>query len=141
MHEYELNTIWRIEKPPYRLLNAMADLRTLSLNQRDNLPFILALNPDRNPSKVVPCPKLEHLALHVRFEESFDKSELEDMARKRAWKGAKFKSVKVDGWSKVVPEESQKMEHVCVGCGRISPETKEAATEGTIDWSGMGTFD
>ena len=50
----------------------MEDLRILTLTQCNNLPFILALSPDRNPSKCALWFKLEELILYVEELELFN---------------------------------------------------------------------
>jgi hypothetical protein len=94
----------RIHEPPtpgetyepltQRTLNVMPDLRTLSLYYYSDLPFIVALNPDKNPSKLTLCPKLEKLVLGVEEEWGrFDFKELIDMAKERALRDVRLPSI------------------------------------------------
>jgi len=102
--EYEPSTLTEINKsPPYHILLHMSDLHTLTLTRCNNLPFILALNPDYNPSKLVPCPNLEELVLYVETRNEFNIPELMNMAKERASKGAKLRSVTIVGLGELVP--------------------------------------
>ena len=78
---------------PHHILGAMGDLRTLSLNRCNNLPFILTLDPDQSPSKAVLCPKLESLVLYVKEQWLFHLSELVTMAKARTLEGVKLQSI------------------------------------------------
>jgi hypothetical protein len=49
-----------------------------------NLPFILALNPKKNPTQTVLCPKLEKLEIHIGKKDQFCIDELLEMAKERA---------------------------------------------------------
>ena len=76
---------------PFRLLARTISLRTLTLTQCNNLPFILALDPDQNSSEQLLCPNLEKLVLYVREQDSFNITELISMAKGRALKGARLR--------------------------------------------------
>jgi hypothetical protein len=91
------------KSPPYHILHRMKDLRTLTLIQCKNLPFILALDPDQIPSKPVPCPKLEELVLYVESRDTFNIPELMSMAKERASGGAKLSSITIIGLGELVP--------------------------------------
>ena len=52
--------------PNYSTLLRMEDLHTLMLIQCNNPPFIQVLNPNKNPEKVVVCPKLEEIILYIK---------------------------------------------------------------------------
>lgn len=113
--EYKPPTLTEIEKsPPYRVLLRMKDLRTLTLIQCNNIPFILALNPDHNPSKLVPCPDLEELVLYIETQNAFNIPELVNMAKERASKGARLRLITVVGLGELVPgkEVFKLREHV-----------------------------
>jgi len=99
--------------PAYYLLNRMKDLRTLILIQCNNLPFIRALNPDLNPSKVILCPNLEELILYVEGG-SFDLPELMSTTKERALGGTKLPSIIIIGLGELVPgrEVFRLKEHV-----------------------------
>ena len=81
--------------PPSHILGITKDLRTLLLNKGNNLPFILALNPGKNASDRVLCSKLEDLIFYVDNRKSFNTPELMNMAKERASKGAKLRSILV----------------------------------------------
>ena len=83
------------DSTPYYILLRMGDLRTLTLTQCDNLPFIAALNPDRNLSTRTLCPKLEELVLYVRNLELIDIKELKSIAWARASRDAKLRSITI----------------------------------------------
>ena len=104
---YEFQTLWKIKNPVRRILDATKDLRQIFLNQRNNTPFILALNPNLSSgsSNPVPCPKLEDLILYVEHGESLDISGLVEMAKWRALEGAKLKSITVVSGGIVSPKE------------------------------------
>ncbi|KAF9643331.1 hypothetical protein BDM02DRAFT_3191807 [Thelephora ganbajun] len=94
---YEFPGLKEIDvSPPHYILDGMNDLRTLRLVQCNNLPFILALNPNQNPSKLAVCPKLEDLILYVD-EDSFNIEELTSMAEERALQDAKLSSITIIG--------------------------------------------
>ena len=69
---------------------AWMTLLTLMLTQCKNLPFIDVLNPDKNPSKIVLCPKLEEITLYINHPDEFHIDELLKMAEGRALRGAKL---------------------------------------------------
>ena len=79
----------------HRTLYPMEDLRTLVLIRCENLLFIHTLNPDKNPSKVVLCPRLEEIAIYDYFRDTFHVDELVDMAEERALRGAKLSAIKI----------------------------------------------
>ena len=88
---------------PYVVLHRMKGLRTLTLIQCNNLPFILALNPDQNLSKLTLCPKLEKIVLYVEEWESFNLSELMNMAKERASAGKRLSSIAIVGLGDLMP--------------------------------------
>ena len=91
------------DSPPYLALLRMEALRTLTLIQCNNLPFILALNPDQNPSNDIPCPELEEIVLYVEDRESFNISELVTMTEERALRGMKLPSITIVGLGELLP--------------------------------------
>ena len=92
-----------INSPPYQFLHRMNDLHTLTLTQSDNAPFILALNPDLNPSKLVLCPNLEELILYVQRQDAFNLPELMSMTKERASRDTKLSSITIVGLGELVP--------------------------------------
>ncbi|KAF9643011.1 hypothetical protein BDM02DRAFT_1761205 [Thelephora ganbajun] len=90
-------------KSPHCILHRMKDLLTLILTQCCNLPFILALNPDHHPLKDVPCPNSEELVLYIETQDEFNIPELMSMAKERALKGAKLRSITIVGLDEFVP--------------------------------------
>ena len=98
----------------FRTLSSLDTLRTLVLSDCNNLAFILALNPEKNSSALVPCPNLEELViyhlLHPRHEYVGD---LVDMSRSRDSRGAKLSSIViVDSLESMEEEVSKLQEHV-----------------------------
>ena len=92
--KYRLPTVDAADKSaPYHTLSRMEDPRTLTLTQCNNLPFILALNPDRNSLRCTLCPKLEDLVLHFKGLESSKVEELMSMTKERASAGMKLSSI------------------------------------------------
>ena len=92
-------TNWRDRPSPSQRVNKSSvylafllvkNLRTLSLINCLNLPFLLALNPEKNPQKAILCPKLEDLVIHVEIENWFYINEVLEMAKERASKGIKL---------------------------------------------------
>ena len=86
----------------YQTLLLMNDLRTLTLTNCLNLPFVFALNPNLNPSRTVACPKLEELVLYIMNKDK-DWScinELLEAAKERASSGSKLPAITI-----VCPEE------------------------------------
>ena len=79
----------------YRTLHRMEDLRTLMLIDCSYLPFIHILNPDKNPDKVVLCPKLEEITIYDYLGDTFFIDELADMARERALRGVKLSTIRI----------------------------------------------
>ena len=113
--KYEPPTFSEIDKsPPYHILCRMANLTTLTLTQCNNLPFLLALNPCKNPSKLVLCPKLTDLSLYVETRNAFNIPELMSMAKERASRGAKLGWITIIGLGELVPgkEVFKLREHV-----------------------------
>jgi hypothetical protein len=105
----EINT-----SPPYHVFLRMKDLHTLTLTRCNNLPFILALNPNHNPSKFIPCPNLEELVLYVESRNAFNIPELVCMAKERALRGSKLRSITIVGLGELMPgkEVLRLREHV-----------------------------
>ena len=105
--QYKSPTLGTVEESaPYYILSRMKDLQTLTLSQCNNLPFILALNPDQSSSKSALCPKLEEVVLYVEGLESFNIKELVSMAKERASAGKKLSSITVVALSKLVPRKN-----------------------------------
>ena len=80
----------------YRTLHRMEDLRTLILIGCEDLSFIHTLNPDKNPSKIILCPRLEEIILYVDGRDSFHADELVNMAEERALRGVKLAAITID---------------------------------------------
>ena len=100
----------------YQTLRSMEDLRTLTLSRSTYLPFILALNPRRNPSKTILCPKLEQLSLYIkRTAPQYRLNEMLSMAKERASRGAKLSVISIINLDNVfvsAEEMDQLREHV-----------------------------
>lgn len=102
--QYRVPTESEINKSPaYGFLSRMGQLHTLQPVQCNNVPFILALNPNCNPSESVFCPDLEELILYVEARDEFNISVLMNMANGRASKGAKLRSITIIGLGQLVP--------------------------------------
>ena len=71
----------------------MENLHTLVLGNFDRTSFVSALNPNRNASTTVICPKLEELSLVVKSSSYID--EISEMAKVRASRSAKLLTVMV----------------------------------------------
>ena len=87
----------------YRTLCRMDDLLTLMLTQCKNLPFIDVLNPNKNPSKTVLCPKLEDITLYINHPDEFHIDELLKMAEGRASRGAKLSTITIVSTDALAP--------------------------------------
>ena len=88
---------------PYLVLLHMNALHTLTLVQCNNLPFILALDPDQNPSKHILCLGLEEINLYIEDLESFNIPELMAMVKARASRGTKLSSITIVGLGELLP--------------------------------------
>jgi hypothetical protein len=84
----------------FRTLSSMNNLRILMLTKCHNLPFILALNPEKNSSKLVLCPNLEELVLYIKSLDQFHIKPLISMAKKCALRNAKLSSITIIGLDK-----------------------------------------
>ena len=85
-----------IEKSPvYLTLLLMNNLRTLTLMDCPDFPFVLALDPKLNPSGTVLCPKLEELILYVTYNNVFHVSGLLEMVKQRASNSTKLSTVTI----------------------------------------------
>ena len=105
----------QVEKcPVFQTLSSTRNLRTLILTKCHNLPFILALNPEKNPSRLVLCPNLEELILYIKSQDNFHTKHLVSMAKKRASIDAKLSSITIVGLGELVPgkEVFRLREHV-----------------------------
>ena len=90
------------QSTPYYILLRTEDLRTLTLTQCNNLPFILALTPNQSPPKRVLRPMLRELVLYVEELESLNIRELVIMAKERASAGKKLSSVMIVGLGSLI---------------------------------------
>jgi len=101
--EYSASAPTKTEKSPvYPMLLLMSNLRTLTLTDCLILPFLFALNPNRNSSRAVVCPKLEEIVLYIMNK---DKDwpcvdELLEAMKERASRGSKLPAITI-----VCPEE------------------------------------
>ena len=89
--------------PAYQLLYRMKDLHTLTLTRSSNVPFILALNPDLNPTKSILCPNLKELVLYIERRNAFNLPELMSMAEERALRHTKLSSITIVGLGELLP--------------------------------------
>lgn len=89
--------------PVLQSLSLTNSLRTLVLSQCNNLPFIFALDPAKNPFETLLCPDLEEFVLYIRAREQFHTKHLINMAKNRASRGVKLSSVTVIGLGELAP--------------------------------------
>lgn len=73
----------------------MEDLRTLTLARCTNRPFIFSLNPKKNSSKTLLCPKLEGVTLYIKHPDQYRINELLSMAKERALRDAKLSAISI----------------------------------------------
>ena len=84
------------EFPIFKTLSSTNDLRTLVLIDSHFLPFILALDPEQNPSNLILCPGMEELALYIIHHwDNYLLKYLIAMAKNRASRGAKLSSITI----------------------------------------------
>ena len=94
----------------YRTLLLMNDLLTLRLDDYINPSFISALNPNRNTSNTVVCPKLEELILCIQAQ--WDEpciDELLEMVEERASMGAKLSVMVIVCPRILIPAEEERV--------------------------------
>ena len=84
-----------IEASSHQTFSLVDNLRVLALKNCVNLPFVIALNPQKNASRVLICPKLEGLHMDIEREGWLCIRELLEMAGERALGGAKLKAVTI----------------------------------------------
>ena len=87
----------------YNTFLHMSNLRTLRLTRCFNLPFASALNPKKNPSGTVLCPKLEELIMYIHKEGWFCIEELSAMTKARISRGAKLETIKIVSTHELAP--------------------------------------
>ena len=95
--KYEPPTLTEVNEYSYKFLLRTAELRSLTLTQCNNLPFILALDPAYNSSGLVLCPELEELTLYIEDRNVFHVPELVSMVQERALRGAELRSITIVG--------------------------------------------
>ena len=127
------------ESAPFHILSQMKDLQTLTLNQCNNLPFILALDPIQNPSKHTLCPKLKELVLYVEDLKSFKIKELTSMTKERASAGKKLSLITIVGLGKLAAREKvfklkEYVTRVDYRVGEKPPRWDDALGDGAINW-------
>ena len=82
------------ECPVLQMALSMNDLQTLVLIDCNDVPFILALDPEQNPSNLVLCPGMQKLILYTEDDRDLlNVKHLIAMAKNRASRGAKLSSV------------------------------------------------
>jgi len=92
----------------------MKNLQTITLSRCNNLAFILALNPSKNPSETILCPKLEEIILYIERPDQFHVDELLSMAEERASGGVKLSAITIVSTEALAPtkEVFQLRKHV-----------------------------
>ena len=83
------------ECPVFHTLSLANDLRILTLIDCDNLPFILALDPEQSPSDRVLCANMEELVVYDYTLEQFHVDHLISMTKNRASRGARLSSITI----------------------------------------------
>ena len=107
-------TIPLTEWEPYLFLHSMEELHTLVLSRCHNLHFISTLNPNKNPDKIVLCPKLEEITLYIKRPDQFHINKMLKMAEGRALRGAKLSGITIVSMGALAPpkEVFQLRKHV-----------------------------
>ena len=113
------------ESPVFQALSSTNDLRTLVLSRCNIRPFIFALDPERNASKLMLCPNLKEIVLYTGS--WGDPEDLVSMVKTRALMGAKLSSIKLIALRAAAPKtEALKLrDHVTqveYGAKREPPE-------------------
>ena len=95
-----------IEKCPiFKTLSLMDELRTLILVDCKDQRFIQALDPQKHPSDLVLCPKMEELVLFIGSQGHFCAGRFARVMKNRAWRGARLASITVVDLGNVAREE------------------------------------
>jgi hypothetical protein len=68
-----------------------------------NLPFIFALNPEKNTSRLGQSTILEELVLYIKSRDLFHIKHLLSMTKKRASRGAALPSITIVGMDELAP--------------------------------------
>ena len=87
----------------YQTLHSMESLHSLTLIQSKNHPFILSLNPAKNPSNIALCPNLKEIAFYVERPGQLYINELLEMAEERALRGVGLSVVTVVSMGELAP--------------------------------------
>ena len=104
--EYEPPKPAHVERSSlFQTLSSMGKLCALVLTECYNLPFILNLNPEKNPSKLVLCPALEELTLYIKSHVQLYIKDFLDTVKERALRGAKLASITIVGLDGLKPAE------------------------------------
>ena len=83
------------ESPIYRALHLMVNLRALTLTACPNHPFLCALNPKRNASRTIICPRLEKFVVHIGKKERYFTNGLLKAVKERVSRGARLEAVTI----------------------------------------------
>jgi hypothetical protein len=83
--------------PISQTLSSADNIRTLVLylEDCDSYVYIRALDPEQNPSNVVPCPNMEELVFYLRYTFMLNVNHLVSLAKNRASRGARISSVTI----------------------------------------------
>lgn len=122
------------ECPIFQTLSLLSNLRTLILTSCNNLPFVLSLNPQRNPSNLVLCSDMEELILYIDSPDQFYPKHLIKMARNRATRGAKLSAITLVDLGQHLPEKEvlklrEHVTHVEYRTGGASPDWDDVPGE------------
>jgi len=102
---YNISLPSKIKKSSvYQALFFMNALRTLTLVDCLNSPFISALNPSQTSGTLL-CPELEELVLYIGREERFHVDELLEMVMERSLRGARLSTISIVSSPKFMPVE------------------------------------
>lgn len=128
----------------FQTLLLMNDLRTLTLIECNNLPFIYSLDPKKNKSDSVLCPSLEEVVLYIKKQDRFCLEELMEMASERNGRYTKLPSITIVSLDEMCPRKEvfklrRYVSHVEYMLDVVSPEwdtisSDEDAGDGESDW-------
>ena len=91
--------------PVFQTLSSTENLRTLVLTRCNVKPFILALNPGKDLSKLVLCPNLEELVLRVKSRDQLYIKRPIRMAENQASRGTRLSSITITSPGEIVTEK------------------------------------
>jgi hypothetical protein len=117
------------EYPIFQTLSSTTSLRTLILIDCENLPFILALDPEHNQPNLVLCPNMEELIFYFNYWHKIPVEDILSMVKNRASSGAKLLSITLVSYREKMEEVPELAEHVTYVEYRVR--------RGTPAWDGV----